>query len=294
MFDFRRYARDKGIEIAEAGQHHHTHQGWIQTHCPLCAGGTRGFHLGFNISKGYFSCWRCGGLSVWKYLKTVESGDIKGILQKYSGKSLNGRRVVRLRKPDCSPPPGLGKLKKFHKEYLTSRGFAWKAVSRTWDLKATGQCSGDWSWRVVAPIRARSGRIVAYLGRSIGEALPKYKMTADEDCAEDPKSFLYGIDKVDSDTVLIVEGVTDAWRFGPGAVAALGVTWKKPQANILRNFKRRFVIFDPDEAGRKKAETLAKWLSFYPGETEIIEGLRCDPGDLSDEEAQEIKAELLK
>ena len=39
-------------------KHEHYRYGWIQVCCPFCGDGN--FHLGYNVSKGYFNCYRCG------------------------------------------------------------------------------------------------------------------------------------------------------------------------------------------------------------------------------------------
>jgi hypothetical protein len=93
---------------------------------------------------------------------------------------------------------------------------------------------------------------------------------------------------------VFVEGATDVWRLGVGAVAVLGIDWKKEQVAILKNFSRRFVMFDPEPLAQKRAEKLAESLSLYGGETEVITGLKCDPGDLPQDEADQIMKELSK
>jgi len=147
---------------------------------------------------------------------------------------------------------------------------------------------------VVYPIRNEASEVVAYQGRAISEdTKPKYKMTTDEDCLEDPRTFLYGIDKVPGKTIVIVEGVTDVWALGPGAVGTFGIDWKTEQANKLRQFENRFIMFDPDRQAQRAAQRLAEWLSYYPGNTEIVHGLRTDPGSMSRQERKNIRRRLL-
>ena len=61
----------------------------------------------------------------------------------------------------------------------------------------------------------------------------------------------------------------------------------------LKDFRRRFVMLDPDSAGKHRAEQLANWLGMFEGETELIEGLSSDPGDLSQREADKMMKELI-
>jgi hypothetical protein len=117
-------------------------------------------------------------------------------------------------------------------------------------------------------------------------------MTPDESLPVDPRSLLYGINAVPGNAVVVVEGVTDVWRLGYGAVATLGMDWKVEQADQLRAFERRYILFDPGEKAQGRAEELAEWLSFFPGITEVVDGLRTDPGDFSDTKANRIMQTL--
>jgi len=203
-----------------------------------------------------------------------------------SKEKLGGKKVVK--------PPQMGELKHAHRNYLKRRKFNPDNLIDEWSLEATSHLSGPWSWRIIIPFHDIDDNIIAYQGRTISKSRkPKYKMTDDEHLPVDPKSILYGINKVHTDSIIVVEGVADVWRLGPGAVATLGIDWKIEQANQIRKFKRRFIMFDPDPQAQKRAEELAKWLSYYAGETEIIEGLKKDPGDLSQKYADKIINSLL-
>jgi DNA primase len=141
-------------------------------------------------------------------------------------------------------------------------------------------------------VKNSEGSIISYQGRAISPSQkPRYKNIENEKMAQDPLEQLYGIEKI-RDAAIIVEGPTDVWRLGPGAVATFGIDWSMSQANILRKIPRRYIAFDPDERAQQRALQLAEWLSYYPGETEIIEGLDCDPGDHPEDEAQKIMEDL--
>ena len=294
MLNFTKFAQDHRITYITGG-HHHAHQGWAQLHCPQCTDGRHGYHLGFNLSRGNWNCWRCGPIKtivVIRALLRVSEERAWEILRAYSGgralqvagRDRKRRRVV--------PPPGLEGLTKAHMRYLRQRGFP-KDVVEEWELQGTGPSSGRWSWRVVGPVKNERGEIVAYAGRSIKDIKPKVLITEDEKCGEDPKAMVYGIGKVPEETVIVVEGLTDVWNMGPGACATFGIDWKLAQANRLRRFKKRFIMFDPEPKAQRKAEALAHWLSFYPGETEIIDGLPSDPGSLPRARVRRIRRQLL-
>jgi hypothetical protein len=295
VFDLLRFAKAHQVPYAESG-HHHCKAGWVQIHCPQCTGGRFGFHLGFQLEKGNFNCWRCGPIKVW---------DVVGMLLHTTRRDLVQKAITEFRKagqtdvrkfttrPYTVPvPPGTGPMAGIHKRYLTGRGFDPGKLAEEWGLKGTRFLSGAWNWRVIIPIHNEDGVIVAYQGRSVSDTVrPKYRFTDNKDCAEDPLEIIYGLDRV-RDSVVIVEGVTGVWRLGEGAVATFGIDWKRHQANRLRKIKRRFILFDPEPKAQQRAEALAKWMSVFPGETEVVSGFRTDPGDFSDRQAERIMRDL--
>lgn len=294
MLNFVKLAQDHRIPYLTSG-HHHCHAGWIQTHCPQCTDGSHGWHLGFSVTKGNLNCWRCGPVKWVDFLRgrlRVSVETAKEVMRAYSDGRTTKSRTAAARRRRVVPPDDLGPLLAAHRRYLAERGFP-KSVVEDWKLQGTRHLSRKWSWRVVSPICNEAGVIVAYAGRSIKDVRPKVMVTEDDKCGEDPASFLYGIEKVPGDTVIVVEGLTDTWNMGHGSVATLGIDWKVPQANKLRRFKRRFIMFDPEERAQRKAEELANWLSYYPGETEIISGLPSDPGSLSRKRVRRIRRILM-
>lgn len=295
MFNFRAFARDHSVPLIESG-HHHTHQGWIQTHCPFCASGLHGWHLGFSLERGTFHCWRCGGHSVWDVLRAILRTSRKDLIAQALEKYGDGARVKpkapKARRKTLTPIPGVGPLKPQHERYLCQRKFDPAALVKEWGLMGTSHLSGAWNWRVVFPIHNREGHPVAFCGRAIQkEVKPKYKMMDDDDILMDPRALLYGIEKVEKH-VLVVEGPADAWRMGPGAVATLGIDWKLEQALLLRDVPNRFIMFDPEPQAQRRARQLAEWLGVFPGVTEVITDLTSDPGDLPQAEAMSIRKTL--
>lgn len=295
MLDIIRLCREKRIPFLESG-HHHAHQGWVQLHCPFCTDGNHGWHLGFSLHRGNLNCWRCGSHSAWDWLNRVLRASDRSTVAQVMAEYDNGRRSLpdklKARKRSIQPPLNSGPMTEVHRRYLRSRGFIPEKLEREWGLMGTSHLSGEWNWRVVAPVHNGLGEIVAYTGRSIDpEVRPKYKTTDNEDMLVDPKSLVYGLHKV-RDSVLVVEGPADAWRMGPGAVSLLGIDWKLEQALQLKQFKRKFIAFDPEPEAQKRAEELAEWLGLYGGEVEIIDGLGSDPGDLPQGEADKLMKEL--
>lgn len=292
--DIFKFCRTYGLEFAESG-HHHCAEGWVQLHCPFC--GSHNFHLGFNIARGNFNCWRCGGHSLWDtvgMLLNTRRSDLIGraIAQHETQGSIERRQLEAKYAKKLVPPPLMTPLRTLHKRYLRSRDFDVKSIAEEWDLLCTSNLSGDWNWRIISPICDRSGRAVAHVGRHIGKHPQRWKITDKAEWLVNPQTGIYGIHKVPGKSVLVVEGASDVWRMGPGAVGTLGISWKRPQADILRQFERRFILFDPEPLAQRKAKQLADYLAMFPGETELVSGFKTDPGDLSDKKANRVMKEL--
>ena len=108
---------------------------------------------------------------------------------------------------------------------------------------------------------------------------------------------MYGLDEVDTDTLVVVEGITDVWRLGPGAVATFGTGYKPSQILMMSQFERIFLLFDSeqdDPNAIKRSEELANTLSSIGKEVEIIELDEGDPGDLKQEDADHLMKDLLR
>lgn len=301
MFNFPRFAADFRVPTLSSG-HHHCHEGWIQTHCPQCTDGRFGWHLGWSKEKGNLNCWRCGPVRIIQFIRGSARTSLeraKALRAQYEGKGTK-RSALRARKRGLSrTPPGLGPLTERHIAYLLGKPPEGRGLrdllqlADLWDLRGASHLSGEWNWRVVAPIMNDSLETVAWIGRSIVRKMkPKYKVTDDAECAEDPKTFLYGVHKVPGEAVIIVEGPGDVWKIGAGAVATMGHGWHPEQATRLRRFKRRYIMYDPDEKAQRDAQRLADWLSLFGGETEIIDGLKTDPGDMDYRDVKKLRKEL--
>lgn len=299
MLNLRKLCLDKGIAYLEEG-HHHCHLGWAQTHCPFCARGKGGFHLGFNLEYGNFNCWRCGKHSVWdvvsSLINTKNKSKIYQTIQQYQIKGLKKQTKKRAatRKRNINYPPETKTLSAQHKKYLRGRGFNPIELETLWELLGTKHLSGEWNWRIIIPIHNLEGQVVAFQGRAISPNVkPKYKMINKEEAAEEPSGLVYGLHKVEGESIIITEGPADVWRVGPGAVALFGTDWTMGQANKLRKFNNRYILFDPEPTAQKKAYELAEWLSAFPGQTEVISGFEKDPGDMTGKELKEVRG-LLK
>ena len=119
--------------------------------------------------------------------------------------------------------------------------------------------------RIVIPIRNAGGQIVAYAGRALDGALPRYKLPAGFRKAWElfnlPRAVATG-----SQTVILVEGYFDCMRVHqagfPWVAALMGSSLSEVQQRILlRHFEQVLLMLDGDPAGRAASSAVAERLS---------------------------------
>jgi len=296
-FDLFSLCSDFGIEYKQSGNHH-ARQGWIQLCCPFCSDNS--FHLGYNIEKGYFNCYRCGSLKIKKVLEELTKQPLHKLISKYSNPSKKEDKLSQdIRNSDfrCSLPPLTKDIGKPHILYLLSRKIDLKAVS-VWNLMGIGNI-GPYRNRIVAPIYSLEDdeglELECWLTRDITNRSPYRYLNCPDKLAKTPlKQTIYGqwLYPTNHD-IIIVEGIVDAWRLGAGAIALYGTAYTHQQINLLKKYRNKYIMLDMDEAGKKASEKLANDLSAYDGDVEIISYDKKDVAELSQHSAELIKKELL-
>lgn len=269
-----------GLEIRRAGSHHHARPGWIQLDCPFCGPKSGRYHLGFNLQRGYFSCWRCGGL------KTGPVCAALGIPFPKIEQALKDLAIPAKESPPpnrrLQEPPGRGPLLPAHQAYLRSRGLDPEQVTLTWHLEGTG-IAPRLSWRIYIPIYL-NGRRVSWTTRAIGNGVPLRYISASATEEEVPhKDLIYGWDFCQS-SIVIVEGPVDAWKIGPGAGATFGITVSTAQIRWLAKIPYRTICFDNEPQAQKRAEALCHALAPFHGMTQNVQLDAPDPGEASPKE----------
>ena len=292
--------KDFNVPFATEG-HKHCREGWVNTTCPFCTGNP-GMHLGYHLTDNYYVCWRCGWKATNKAIALlihVSEKEAKEIARKYGGKShVKSAVTVRVGQKKFRLPPSTAPMNDRHKRYLTKRKFDPEVIEKIWDVQGTGPISLmdgiSFSHRLVIPIYWEN-RIVSFQTRDITAKHSLRYITCPEqrEIVKHKHIFYQAIPTKDSDACICVEGVTDAWRFGYGAIATFGIKYTKYQVReISKRFKKVFVVFDDDPQAIKQSEKLTAELILRGVDAYSIK-IQGDPGDMSQSDADTLKKELL-
>jgi len=294
MLDFNSFCQELHIETCDT-DHKHTREGWTQVRCPFCSGHD-GWHLGYEHATGRFTCWRCGWhhpIEVLQTLADATKNQAYALLRKYKQRASERQQVAAVRySSKCVLPLGSEAMTKRHKRYLEERDFDADKLAAEYGLLGTGPI-GLFKHRVVIPIYL-NGELISYQARDItGHSDLRYRTCRLEDSVYNLKHSLYNIDRATSESVVVVEGVTSIWRLGYNSVATYGIKFTIQQVQMLRQFKRVFVFFDPNESqARLQARKLADALSMFC-DVEILDiDADIDPAELEQEDADALMKEL--
>src|SRR5512135_811461 len=115
--------------------------GWVNVQCPWC--GDLSNHLGFNIDKQYYRCWKCGWhptVDTLQRILNVERATVQAMFKVYGDAPTAPRRAteVRIRTKAHKLPSNTGPLTKAHKRYLIGRQFDVAKLEKEWGLLGTG------------------------------------------------------------------------------------------------------------------------------------------------------------
>ena len=310
MIDIIKLYKDYNINVGQLGNKH-CRKGWVNVNCPFCNGND--FHLGYCIDSrskfaGAFVCWRCGGHQSSKVLKEILQKpipQIKEILRQYrlsggSGPSIDAQ--IKLVKSSFKYPSGTGIMQKHHRKYLQKRKFDPDYIEREWGVLGTGPISSlsigrgkeqkiiDYSNRIIIPIEW-DGKVVSFQGRHITERHKmKYLACPEEREIINLKTIDYG--RSDDKRAVIVEGVTDVWRLGFGALSLFGIKYTLAQVKLLSKFEMLFILFDPEDQAQEQAKKLEAALNFRGVKTKILDGFGTDPGKMKQVDANHLMEDL--
>ena len=285
--EFQQFCDDNGIITVTEGRN--VGLGWIHVPCPFCFDPS--FHLGFSTEYNTFKCWRCGKHQPKKVLlRLTRNQTWSEIYQKYYNFNGNSVRTKKKRKAVCNVkfPEKFVRMRSEHKKYLHQRKYKTRILEDKYHLYGTSKY-GKWKNRIIIPVYYDC-RPVSFTARDITDRSEiRYKNCPKEFEGRSLKECLYGQEHCTKDQIIVVEGPTDVWRLGDNAVGLFGIEYTKAQVQLLSAYSKVFIMLDPDAS--KKAEQLASDLALLT-DVEIID-LHCDPGDLTNAEALEIKRDLI-
>jgi len=290
---------DYGISRASAG-HKHSRPGWINMPCPFCEG-SPGYHLGYSLQDNYFRCWRCGWKSqteaISKLCGVTKAEAIQVIKLHHGRVSLMEGATIPRTIQEFKLPSSVGPLLPHHKKYLQGRNFAPEQLEKDWGLLSTSPTStlagAEYKHRILAPI-VWEGQMVSFQARDVsGQSPLKYKACPSAQELIPHKRILYGNENNWHGFGIVVEGITDVWRFGGPACAVFGIAFTPAQVKLLAQiFDDVAVVFDDEPQAQFQARKLATELQFrgVRARSVMIQG---DPGGMAQGEADELTQEIL-
>jgi DNA primase len=122
---------------------------------------------------------------------------------------------------------------------------------------------GSMSGRVVVPIQNDRGELVAYAGRSIDAAEPKYKLPAGFKKSAELFNLhrVLALPKSSRNRVVVCEGFFDCMKVHQAGVhpvvSLMGSALSDDQEKVLGQFAHVVLFLDGDEAGREAARAIA-------------------------------------
>lgn len=231
--------------------------------CPDCTPNSRRWRLGYNLRGRYFSCWACGYKNAARVIASVAGvswAEARAIVDDLpSDRSLpegpaRGKLVL---------PAGLCDLMPCHRDYLAGRGFDPDELVRVWGVRGIGLAS-KLAFRVWIP-HYHHGEVVSWLTRGITDTA-RHRSAGPGEEVLDHKTILYGADHA-RHAVAVVEGCTDTWAIGPGAVGLCGIGYKREQVLALSEYPVRVICLNTERTAQERARKLCRELSAFPGET---------------------------
>lgn len=278
------FADVAGITILSHGNNH-CRQGWRQLCCPFCLGGDSGYHLGYNVDGNFFTCYKCGWHPIYaviaalldcnftqareyerKIFKTFyrKKGEVSASSSTDSVASASGDILTKVKIPSS------GNIVEMRTPYLYLRKrFKWmneaefKAMIATYQITATDASASAYRGRIVFP-NIYNGKVVSFQTRDYTDhSRAKYLTAKPEEELIHHKNFLWGLDRVQTDKVIVCEGVIDALSGGDGFLHTHGIKWTEQQSMCLRSFRHVFVCFDKEPQALEQARLLAHDLESY-------------------------------
>jgi len=307
--DLEEYLQNRHIQYTPPGSKN-VGRNSIGISCPFCGDHTYSGdnHLGIKVDTKQWNCWICGAgrnkhfLSLVVKLENCSYKQAEAILEPFAHSDMSLFSTATDRPLSVSqghfklPSECKDELMEPHRKYLESRNFDPDYIFHKYKLKCVGPISKRWKLSIVAPV-IFNYRMVSFISADITrKRAMKYKNCPLEESVIPINNTIYNMDNA-GNSAIIVEGITDVWNIGDGAVALYSKHASRQQLKILSGFDRVFVMLDPDAFEStvlnrlSPAEQLAQDLSAFT-ETEIIELDGIDPAELDSGDVRSLRREI--
>jgi len=251
-FDIYTYLSEIGVPYRESGRN--VGNGAIGICCPLC--GDTNFHMGVNIEKKFYNCWRCGDYDqqgrgnlfnlicllegvnkksafkkILKYSEFEDDYQEKdiyaslGVIEKqWEKENLNLSVSIPKKNNDVNISGSYKQLSELNSEMFSEEIFLSYIKKRKftvnelleWEVRA--YVSGKFARRLVFPLY-QDNKIVNYTGRDVtGKMEMKYLNCSNKDAVIPMKDLFFGLEyiKPNPEKLVLVEGALDTIRIGKG------------------------------------------------------------------------------
>jgi len=286
------------FNIPYISQGRHVSQGWIGVNCKhqdhQCI--DVDYFLGIHPESSGNSCWRCGSHSTLEVIQSqlgcIKSEALKQMKQFSRNEVLNSLREKRVGGSTAITLP-TRPFTFVEEKFLQKRKISPEMV-KEFDIRS-GSITGFFSHRVIFPIYQNSVIVSATSRSIIKDEKLRYKTLPLAQEVIPHKHTLYNQDNTRKEQVIVVEGIIDCVRAGKGFVSTYGTSVTAEQMVLLSDYDKVLISFDNDDAGSSASESLAYNLALLGTSVEIIsiKGNHKDLGDLSAQEIEEIRQELL-
>ena len=289
------------MNIAELLEEHHipykVRANFHNVCCPFCLS-DHGYHLGIS-DKGFATCFKCGWHSIESTLHALldcgyqTAKHFAKTVCKGKAFELDDPKTAKFELPSDGELTGLKYTRAW--DYMAQRFMhlttdKFLRLMRDYDIRYTKFEYKDvmLAGRIVFP-NYYHGKAVSWQARDyLNIHKAKYITAPKAGELLFHKNFLWGIDKVPYDKVIVCEGVMDALTIGYGAVHTHGVKFSKAQVDELASFREVYVCYDSDEAGHDGAKRLASQLS-HKTKVKIVKVSEKDLNSCSKQEIEDVK-----
>lgn len=285
--------RHYGVELRRSGPDRY------RGRCPIHRGeGRDAFHV--NLARNIFHCFACGaGGTVLDFVAAMEGCTLREAAEKLQPRArpVKGpaaslpwkERVTEkkrvplplgfvLRGVDCAHP------------YLATRGIERQTAAHFGVGFYAGP--GLLRGRLVIPIHNAQGELVAYCGRSLNAAAPRYQFPVGFRKSEVLFNFHRAAASANP-AVVVVEGFFDCMKVhqsGIRSVVALmgAVLYRSPERALTERFRQVVLMLDGDATGREASRIIADRLRRHCAVRVVGLPAHVQPDQLSAETIREI------